>query len=94
MNSLIECCCRRKRFFESLIKTSVDGCIFRAIRDDTACQNILCDILELEMLPSNEDDTKEQIVHALQSTDTGREAYEQLCQRKEYLKQLVSTFFR
>lgn len=90
LNSLIECCCKRKRFFESLIKTSVNGCIHRARHDDTACQNILCDILELEMLSLDENDVREQIICSLQSTENGRDAYEQLCQRQEYLKQLVS----
>jgi len=94
LNSLIECCCRRKRFFESLMKTSMSGCMSRADLDDTACQNILCDILELEMLTPEEDSIREAILESLQRTDNGRKAYQQLCLRQEYLKQLVSSHFR
>lgn len=88
LKTLIDCCCRRKRFYYSLIKTSIDACMLRALRNDETCQLILCDVLEFELIDNT--DMQQQIITTLQSTKSGRQQYEELCQRQLHLNELVS----
>lgn len=52
LKSLLDCCCRRKRFYaKSLLgKKSLDACLLRALRDDATSQLALCDLLEMELV--------------------------------------------
>lgn len=88
LKNLIDCCCRRKRFYQSLIasKTTIDACILGALRGDETCQLILCDMLEMELAIN--DDMQQQMVTSLQSTESGRNSYEDLCQRQLHLAEL------
>lgn len=64
--------------------------MLRALRDDTVCQQILCDFLEMEMLLDC-DNSRQQIVTTLQSTENGRQLYAKLCEQQMHLIKLVST---
>lgn len=90
---MIDCCCRRKRFYQSLIasKTTIDACILGALRGDETCQLILCDMLEMELAIN--DDMQQQMVTSLQSTESGRNSYEDLCQRQLHLAELVCYYY-
>lgn len=86
LKHLISCCCRRKRFLITLNK-SLGPLMLRALRDDETCQQILCAMLELDVVESN--DMQLQIITTLQSTSTGKAHYNELCQRQLHLKELV-----
>ena len=64
--------------------------MLRALRDDETCQLILCAMLELNVVDSL--DMQQQIITTLQSTQTGKAHYSDLCQRQLHLKELVSSF--
>jgi hypothetical protein len=61
--------------------------MLRALRDDETCQEILCAMLELDVVESV--DMQQQIITTLQSTQTGKSHYIELCQRQLHLKELV-----
>ncbi|CAG2108981.1 unnamed protein product [Medioppia subpectinata] len=85
LKNLIGCCCRRKAFLMSLNK-SLGPCMLRALRDDDTCQQILCAMIELNVVESV--DMQQQIITTLQSTQTGKSHYHDLCQRQLHLKEL------
>lgn len=87
LKTLINCCCRRKRFLVTLNK-SLGPCMLRALRDDETCQLILCAMLELNVVDSL--DMQQQIITTLQSTQSGKGHYSDLCQRQLHLKELVA----
>ncbi|CAG2182330.1 unnamed protein product, partial [Oppiella nova] len=60
--------------------------MLRALRDDDTCQQILCAMLELNVVDSV--DMQQQIITTLQSTPTGKSHYFDLCQRQLHLKEL------
>ena len=88
---MISCCCRRKRFYQVLVKSSLDACLLLALREEETCQKILCDMIEMELI-ENSSDVQQQIITTLQSTSTGRQQYEDLCQRQLHLREFVSSF--
>ncbi|XP_054164446.1 C-Maf-inducing protein-like [Oppia nitens] len=85
LKNLINCCCRRKGFLMTLNK-SLGPIMLRALRDDDTCQQILCAMLELNVVDSI--DMQQQIITTLQTTQTGRSYYSDLCQRQLHLKEL------
>lgn len=85
LKCLMECCCRRKRFLQSLNKYQ-GPCMLRALRDDETCQEALCAMLELDIVESK--DMQLQIITTLQSTDSGKQHYGSLCNRQRHLKEL------
>nr|XP_042903659.1 C-Maf-inducing protein isoform X2 [Parasteatoda tepidariorum] len=85
LKSLLDCCCRRKKFLEGLAK-SISPCMLRALRDDHTLQSALCSMLELEVLDNN--DLQMQIIMTLQSTPAGKQNYAALCQRQQHLREL------
>ncbi|XP_046914487.2 C-Maf-inducing protein-like [Dermatophagoides farinae] len=86
LKTLIGCCCRRKRFYQVLIKSSLDACLLLALREDETCQTILCDMIEMELI-ENSSDVQQQIITTLQSTSTGQQQYDDLCQRQLHLRE-------
>lgn len=59
-----------------------------ALRDHAIAQEILCLMLEWRLI--NGEDQEMQVVTTLQSTESGRLKYNELCKRQEHLKELVS----
>lgn len=92
LKMLLSCCCRKKCFLQSMVKSleaSVEPfCSFmlRALRDDETCQQALCAMLELEIIEDK--DLQLQIIITLQSTASGKEHYKALSQRQRHLKEL------
>lgn len=86
METLLNCCCRRKRFIEQLLK-QLGTCLLLALRGQPAAQQVLCLMLEWELL--EQQDQRLQLVTTLQSTSGGRERYYDLCRRQLHLKELV-----
>lgn len=91
MTTLLDCCCRRKKFISSLVKQTMGACILLAVRDCDAAQEALCLMLEWRLLPKEE--ARLQIVSALQSTESGKRRYAALCERQRNLQELVSLKF-
>lgn len=58
-----------------------------ALRDHAIAQEILCLMLEWRLI--NGEDQEMQVVTTLQSTESGRLKYNELCKRQEHLKELV-----
>ncbi|XP_076387313.1 C-Maf-inducing protein isoform X4 [Megachile rotundata] len=86
LTTLLDCCCRRKRFIASLVKQARDDCILLAVRNCEAAQEALCLMLEWYLLPNEE--ARLQIVNALESTTSGKNRYIALCQRQRNLQEL------
>uniref|UniRef100_T1J4Y4 C-Maf-inducing protein PH domain-containing protein n=1 Tax=Strigamia maritima TaxID=126957 RepID=T1J4Y4_STRMM len=85
LESLVKCCCRRKRFLSTLNKM-LGQLMLLALRDNNICQETLCFMLELEVVENN--DHQLQIVTTLQSTASGRKHYTALCERQMHLREL------
>ncbi|XP_076639890.1 C-Maf-inducing protein [Colletes latitarsis] len=86
LTTLLACCCRRKRFINSLMKQARDDCVLLAVRGCDAAQEVLCLMLEWHLLPNEE--SRLQIVNALESTESGKNRYVALCQRQRNLQEL------
>ncbi|XP_074646959.1 C-Maf-inducing protein-like [Tubulanus polymorphus] len=85
LNSLIMCCCKRKKFLLTLNKM-ISPLMLLALREHHAALESLCSMLELEVVEHN--DIKMQIITTLQSTSQGKKAYAALCDRQVALKEL------
>ncbi|XP_023316799.1 C-Maf-inducing protein-like isoform X2 [Trichogramma pretiosum] len=86
LTTLLDCCCRRKRFISSLLKQTGGACILLGVRGCDAAQEALCLMLEWRLLPNEE--ARLQVVSALQSTESGKARYNALCQRQRNLQEL------
>lgn len=82
----------------------VGACQLLALRDHSSAQETLCLMLEWNLLESAEDTNTScdernslplQVATTLQSTESGRRLYFELCDRQFHLKELVtqSQFF-
>lgn len=69
----------------------MDACLLLALREDETCQTILCDMIEMELI-ENSSDVQQQIITTLQSTSTGQQQYDDLCQRQLHLREFVSKY--
>ncbi|EFX67109.1 hypothetical protein DAPPUDRAFT_64161 [Daphnia pulex] len=103
LKTLLDCCCRRKAFLASMTKL-VGACQLLALRDHSSAQETLCLMLEWNLLevadennsshPSGGCGAEErnslplQIATTLQSTESGRRLYFELCDRQLHLKEL------
>lgn len=102
LKTLLDCCCRRKAFLASMTKL-VGACQLLALRDHSSAQEALCLMLEWNLLESNPADDCHssnggpeernslplQVATTLQSTESGRRLYFELCDRQLHLKELV-----
>ena len=64
--------------------------MLRALRDDETCQQILCAMLELDIVENK--DLLLQMITTLQSTQNGTLHYLAVCKRQLHLKELVFCF--
>ncbi|KZS18373.1 C-Maf-inducing protein [Daphnia magna] len=103
LKTLLDCCCRRKAFLASMTKL-VGACQLLALRDHSSAQETLCLMLEWNLLEVNagqensqcgtntsaeeRDSLPLQIATTLQSTESGRRLYFELCDRQLHLKEL------
>ncbi|XP_064641803.1 C-Maf-inducing protein-like isoform X2 [Lineus longissimus] len=85
INRLINCCCRRKKFLQSMGKM-IGPCMLLALRENEAAMEVLCAMLEFETVENN--DCKMQMITTLQSTSTGKKMYAALCDRQIALREL------
>lgn len=86
LETLLNCCCKRKRFISQLNSKRLGAYLLLSLRDNSAAQMALCLALEWNLLV--EADQRLTIVTTLQSTKSGRQSYEDLCQRQLHLQEL------
>jgi len=91
LKTLLDCCCRRKAFLASMTKL-VGACQLLALRDQSSAQEVLCLMLEWSLLENEVDHDHNtlplQVATTLQSTESGRRRYFELCDRQLHLKEL------
>ncbi|KAI0213063.1 C-Maf-inducing protein [Lamellibrachia satsuma] len=85
LRCLIGCCCRRKKFLTGMCKM-INPCMLLALRENEAAMDVLCAMLEYDILESS--DLKLQIITTLQSTSVGKRMYADLCDRQIQLREL------
>ncbi|CAG0914981.1 unnamed protein product [Notodromas monacha] len=85
LSVLLECCCRRKKFVGRMVK-NVGTLELLAIRDCPVAQEVLCFMLEYDMIL--EEEAQMQIATTLESIASGRDAYARLLERKSHLEKL------
>ncbi|CAG5134460.1 unnamed protein product, partial [Candidula unifasciata] len=85
LNTLMKCCCKRKKFLMSISKM-IGPIMLLALRDNIAAIEVLCAMLELEVVDSH--DMKMQMITTLQSTCDGKRMYAQLCERQIAIKEI------
>ncbi|CAL4066694.1 unnamed protein product, partial [Meganyctiphanes norvegica] len=85
LETLINCCCKRKKFLSNL-KKNLGACMLLALRGNTTSQDVICLMLEWKLI--EESDQSMQVVTTLQSTPTGKRQYQALCDRQLHLREL------
>lgn len=85
LETLIRCCCRRKKFLQELSK-SVNPIMLLALRGKEAAMEALCGMLEMDVIDTK--DLKMQMITTLQTTSTGKQMYTALCERQIALREL------
>ncbi|KAK3086918.1 hypothetical protein FSP39_025386 [Pinctada imbricata] len=85
LKTLIHCCCKRKKFLFEMNKL-IGPVMLLALRENEAAMEVLCAMLELDVVENN--DLKMQMVTTLQSTSTGKRMYTDLCERQIALREL------
>lgn len=94
LSSLFSCCCRRKKFVGKYLVPIVGTVELLALRGTVVAQEVLCFMLEYDMIESEE--CQMQLVTTLDTIPSGREAYARLLERRSQLEQLrqkVPNFF-
>lgn len=86
LETLISCCCKRKRFIMELMNKRMGACLLLALRDNSAAQTVLCLALEWNLI--TELDQKMTVITTLESTSSGLQHYSALSQRQEHLREL------
>ncbi|XP_046661179.1 C-Maf-inducing protein-like [Homalodisca vitripennis] len=86
LETLLGCCCKRKRFVAALMAKRLGACLLLALRENRAAQSALCLALEWDLLP--EPDQRLTVATTLQSTTSGSQSYAALCQRQLHLQEL------
>lgn len=87
MDTLLNCCSRRKSFVIKLYEKQLESCLLQALRGNSACQSALCLMLEWNLV--KESDQQMLITTTLQSTESGTQQYDALCKRQQHLKKIV-----
>ncbi|WAR11684.1 CMIP-like protein [Mya arenaria] len=85
LNTLMHCCCKRKHFLFGLNK-QIGPVMLLALRETIAAMEVLCSMLECDVVENN--DLKMQMVTTLQSTQSGKRMYADLCERQIALREL------
>lgn len=85
LETIINCCCKRKKFL-SLLTKSLGACMLLALRGNTTAQDVLCLMLEWKLIDGS--DQGLQVVTTLQSTTSGKRRYQALCERQLHLREL------
>ncbi|KAG7281509.1 hypothetical protein CRUP_007543 [Coryphaenoides rupestris] len=83
---LMGSCYKTKKFLLSLAENKLGPCMLLALRGNQTMVEILCLMLEYNIMENK--DAQLQIISTLESTQTGRRMYEQLCDRQRELKEL------
>ncbi|KXJ22027.1 C-Maf-inducing protein [Exaiptasia diaphana] len=87
MSLFLNCCGKRKKMLTELKEIIIGPFMLLALRGDSPFINALTFMLEVEML--GDENEKLQIVSTLESTDEGRECYEQLCQKRTKFREMI-----
>ncbi|XP_071959253.1 C-Maf-inducing protein-like isoform X2 [Antedon mediterranea] len=86
LERLIACCCRRKRFLQSVNSRIYEPCLRQASNKNLTCLQYLCLLLEFDALSTPE--LKEKTITALQKFEEGKNMYTQLLDKQSELSQL------
>ncbi|XP_045536691.1 C-Maf-inducing protein [Papilio machaon] len=87
IEGLLNCCCKRKNFLQSMSKQLPDFLLV-ALTEHPAALEALCLMLEWEVACGEQ--TQLEIIAALQATDLGHKYYKELCERQRNLQKLQS----
>ncbi|XP_004930164.1 C-Maf-inducing protein [Bombyx mori] len=85
LGALLNCCCKRKSFLQSMSKQLPDFVIV-ALCEHKAALDALCLMLEWEVASGEQ--TQLEIIAALQGTNSGQKSYSELCDRQKNLQRL------
>ncbi|CAH0592474.1 unnamed protein product [Chrysodeixis includens] len=85
LGSLLNCCCKRKSFLQSMSKQLPDF-VLVALTAHPAAIEALCLFLEWEI--TNGEQTQLEIIAALQGSELGQKYYKDLCERQQNLQRL------
>ncbi|KAL0901504.1 hypothetical protein ABMA27_006742 [Loxostege sticticalis] len=85
LGSLLQCCCKRKSFLQSMAKQLPDF-VLVALNEHPAALEALCLMLEWEVASGEQ--TQLEIIAALQGTELGQKCYKDLCERQQNLQRL------
>ncbi|XP_022118843.2 C-Maf-inducing protein [Pieris rapae] len=85
VQALLNCCCKRKSFLQSMSKQLPDFMIV-ALTEHPAALEALCLMLEWEVASGEQ--TQLEIIAALQGTELGKQYYTDLCERQKTLQRL------
>lgn len=85
LKSLIQCCCRKKKFLISLNKF-IQQIELMALRENSTAIETLCAMLELDTIENQ--DYKSDIIATLKSTNLGRQEYALVCEKQVALKEI------
>ncbi|KPJ07601.1 C-Maf-inducing protein [Papilio machaon] len=86
IEGLLNCCCKRKNFLQSMSKQLPDFLLV-ALTEHPAALEALCLMLEWEVACGEQ--TQLEIIAALQATDLGHKYYKELCERQRNLQKLI-----
>ncbi|PZC79118.1 hypothetical protein B5X24_HaOG216807 [Helicoverpa armigera] len=87
LGSLLNCCCKRKSFLQSMSKQLPDF-VLVALTAHPGAIEALCLFLEWEVTTGEQ--TQLEIIAALQGTELGQKYYKDLCERQQNLQRLQS----
>ncbi|XP_048576400.1 C-Maf-inducing protein-like [Nematostella vectensis] len=87
MTRYLNCCGRRKKTLLEIKDTMMGPIMLLALRGDSAFIQTLAFMLDVDLL--EEEDEKLQIVSTLESTEEGREIYENLCQKRDKFREMI-----
>ncbi|XP_023943353.2 C-Maf-inducing protein [Bicyclus anynana] len=87
MQTLLNCCCKRKSFLQSMSRHLPDFVIV-GLTEHHAALEALCLMLEWEIASGEQ--TQLEIIAALQGTEVGQQYYQDLCDRQQTLQRLQS----
>eukprot|EP00795_Rhopilema_esculentum_P001280 gene1280-15665_t len=83
---LMSCCGKRKKFLMGIRQCMRNSFALMAIRGDENCIEALTLLLDFDLV--EDEDEKQQIITALQTTECGLRSYEELCSKKTKFREM------
>ncbi|XP_031565829.1 C-Maf-inducing protein-like isoform X2 [Actinia tenebrosa] len=87
MSRFLSCCGKRKKMLSELKESIIGPFMLLALRGDVPFIEALTFMLEVELL--EDENEKLQIVSTLESTEEGKECYEELCKKRNKFREMI-----